>query len=149
MADLTPCNHQDRDEGDNPVERCWETFWKEIIEKNGKVDLEQIKKELHDYHGIMENAAIVYDRVTGGRISKPNTHASEVIGEAESEFQRQWDEAEEERDENSTPTITPAQIEAVNKAMLALDSLPQSMGYSRIESAALRTAFAGQLGEEK
>ncbi|MFA5395715.1 MAG: hypothetical protein WC346_06820 [Methanogenium sp.] len=62
-------------------EKDFEDFWKDIIIKKGKIDLEQVKKELHDYHILLKEVPEVYMEVTGGRISKPNTRAFEVIGE--------------------------------------------------------------------
>ncbi len=62
-------------------EKDFEDFWKDIVVKNGKVDIEQVKKELHDYHILLKEVPEVYMEVSGGRISKPNTLASEVISE--------------------------------------------------------------------
>ena len=64
-------------------EKTYDEFWKEIIEKNGVVDIEQVKKELHDYHFILGEVPKVYCHVTGSRVSKPNTFASDVISEAD------------------------------------------------------------------
>jgi hypothetical protein len=40
-------------------------------------------KEIDDYGNFLDNAGKVYDHVTGGLISKPNTSASSVIGAAD------------------------------------------------------------------
>jgi hypothetical protein len=61
------------------VEESFQTFWKPIICPNGELDLEQVKKELFDYHNIMMEVSKVDDEITGGRISKPNTRADAVI----------------------------------------------------------------------
>lgn len=63
------------------VEDCYNNFWKDILEENGELDWEQVKKELFDYANILREVSIVYDTLTMGRISKPNTKAQVVIDE--------------------------------------------------------------------
>ena len=65
---------------DKEVEKDWKKFWKDIVIKNGKLDLDQIKCELYDFHEMMREVSKVYDVITGGMISKPNTMADAVIG---------------------------------------------------------------------
>jgi hypothetical protein len=67
------------DEIEPIYEQVYEDFWKPIIEKDGSVDLEQIKKELYDYYVFMEEVAKVYDYISGGQVSKPNTASSILI----------------------------------------------------------------------
>ena len=61
-------------------------FWSNIVYPEGATP-EQIQAELTDYLTILHEVCIVYDHVTGGRISKPNTLADEVIGQ----FNDLWD----------------------------------------------------------
>lgn len=68
---------------DQEVDAVYDEFWKEIIEPNGVVNFEQVKRELFDYHTLLENVPKVYDHITRGRISKPNTLASAVIAIAD------------------------------------------------------------------
>lgn len=64
-------------------EKTYADFWKSIVENpDGTLNLDQVMRELHDYHQMIEQVPLVYSEVTGGRISKPNTMASAVIGEA-------------------------------------------------------------------
>lgn len=75
-------------------ETSYEQNWKDAIEnKDGSVNLDQVKRELFDYSNFLEEASKVYSELTGGRISKPNTMAFEVISEAEAVFQNWVDEA--------------------------------------------------------
>ena len=74
-------------------EETYNSFWKEIVEKDGVLDLDQVKRELHDYHRMLGEVPKVYDHVTGGRISKPNTPASAVIAEHDDEVTRLCEEA--------------------------------------------------------
>jgi hypothetical protein len=62
-------------------EKDYDEFWKDILEIEGVVDMEQVKRELADFHFMLEQVPKVYCEVTGSRISKPNTYAYEVIGE--------------------------------------------------------------------
>ena len=49
-------------------------FWKGIVcDKDGNLILDQVMRELSDYSNLIENATIVYDHATGGKISKVNT----------------------------------------------------------------------------
>lgn len=49
--------------------------------------VEQVMKELYDYERLMDNAGTVYEHVTGGMISKPNTIASNVCSVADESYQ--------------------------------------------------------------
>ena len=63
-------------------------FWKDIVEKNGKLNKDFVMRELHDFHFMLGQVPKVYEEVSGGHISKPNTYAFEVIGEFREQF---WD----------------------------------------------------------
>lgn len=63
------------------VETVWADFWAPIVAPDGVLNLEQVKAELHDYYTLICEVPKVYDHITGGRISKPNTLASVVIAE--------------------------------------------------------------------
>ena len=71
-------------------ELIYELFWKQIIEKDGKIDLDQLKKELCDYHTVLSNASKVYDAVSGGTISDPLVNPRTAISIIE-EYQRNID----------------------------------------------------------
>jgi len=69
-------------------------------------EIERLKSELEseraDIAAIAHEVSLVYDELTNGRVSKPNTHASSVIAEAWDVQQQELDEAiaeiEQERD---------------------------------------------------
>lgn len=64
------------------IERVWREQWyTRICNEMGQIDPETIKWILYDYTQLLENTSKVFWHVTSGRISKPNTLASEVIGE--------------------------------------------------------------------
>ncbi len=65
---------------DNDIEQIWNKVWKPILVKeDGKIDIEQVKKELFDYYVIIGEMSKVYNSVTNGQVSKPNTAADVVI----------------------------------------------------------------------
>jgi len=68
---------------DAEVQGVFEEFWQPIVMPNGEWNLEQVKRELYDYRRMMTSVSEVYDQITNGRISKPNTDASVVIDEAD------------------------------------------------------------------
>jgi len=51
--------------------------WKEIIYKDGKIDEEQVFKELEDFAFLMEQASTVYEHFTG--LAKTNYFAQTII----------------------------------------------------------------------
>lgn len=77
-------------------EKNYNSWWKEIIEKDGVMDREQIMKELLDYTTLMENVSIVYDHITGGRISEEFTDPHIVISIVEDRENEDINEAIEE-----------------------------------------------------
>lgn len=63
----------------NP-EEVYQEFWKSIIcDKDGNVDVEQVKKELCDYYYMLQEVPSVYSEVTGGMLSKPLYDAKYVL----------------------------------------------------------------------
>ena len=87
---------------DKNYEKNWDELWADIIlNKDGSVNIEQVKKELSDYSVFMENCSYVYDYITNGKISKPNTHWRSVTSEAEYIFQKKLEEAMQEYKDNN------------------------------------------------
>lgn len=64
---------------DPEVVQDFDTFWRDIVMPDGKLDFDQVRRELHDYHDLLVEVPKVYGHITDGRISKPNTLASSVI----------------------------------------------------------------------
>jgi len=54
-------------------------FWRDIIYKNGKLDEEQVLKELFDYYFLMQQVPKVYCHITAGRLSKLMYSAETII----------------------------------------------------------------------
>jgi len=77
---------------DKEVEKNFREFWKPIIFKNGKLNMAQLKRELFDYSSLIRSVSIVYDSVTGGRISKPNTSADAVISEMNEYYRKLYED---------------------------------------------------------
>ena len=88
-------------------ERSYEEFWKDLIEnEDGTLNKDRLKRELHDYRMIIENASKIYDHVTAGRFSKPNALAEDVIAEAdihyEEHYKNIWKKLENGLNRNNT-----------------------------------------------
>jgi hypothetical protein len=75
-------------EAGGEVEKVWREFWREIVTRGGRLDVEQIKKELFDFHIAMQNVPRVYSEVTGGQLSKITYPADVVIREARAHYER-------------------------------------------------------------
>lgn len=58
---------------------CYEKFWKEIVEKDGIVNMDQVKRELSDYSFLLDQVPKVYSYITNGMISNPNTYSNQAI----------------------------------------------------------------------
>lgn len=90
--------------GDDDYKQTYEEYWKPLVETDGKLDPDKVMRELHDYKFILDQVPKVYCHVSGGRISKPNTYASEVIAQHDDQRQEDIEEAlEEERDSHDIP----------------------------------------------
>lgn len=88
-------------------------FWLDIVKPDGEWDHDQVWRELHDYRLLLHNVPLVYDHVTGGRVSKPNTVASDVIGESDDHFDRL--RTEEREDEFVEITLVPVEVFGTNE----------------------------------
>jgi hypothetical protein len=64
--------HAPEAEIDADMERVWRDYWLPLLIKDGDVDLEQVKKELYDYHNVLEVVPSVYSHASGGAMSKPS-----------------------------------------------------------------------------
>jgi hypothetical protein len=69
------------------TEEVYEYFWKIIVEKDGNINIDAIKKELHDYYIAIQEVGKVYDYITMGKLTKPNTDAQYIIDELEKRFE--------------------------------------------------------------
>jgi len=58
-------------------------FWKNIIYKNGKLDEEQVLKELSDYYFVIQQVPKVYCHITNGLLSKLMYKAETIISIAD------------------------------------------------------------------
>jgi len=64
-------------------EEIYDTFWKNIVEVDGVLDMDQLKKELADFHMVMTEVPSVYCHITDGQLSKCTYLARDVIQIAE------------------------------------------------------------------
>jgi predicted HAD superfamily Cof-like phosphohydrolase len=74
-------------------EKTWKEFWEPLVTtEDGQLNLDQIKRELHDARVFMSEGCKVYDHITGGRISKITTDASVVCAVADDYSDECFDE---------------------------------------------------------
>jgi hypothetical protein len=64
-------------------ELLYETFWKDIIEEEGALNIDQVKRELFDFHQLIVNIPKIFDHITGGACTKPLTDVSVVCSLAD------------------------------------------------------------------
>ena len=61
---------------ESDIEQIWDEVWKPLLVKEDEtIGIEQLKKELFDYHAVIGEVSKVYDSITNGQVSKPNTAA--------------------------------------------------------------------------
>lgn len=77
----------------NDFDAEWQQIWVPVLYQDGVLDAEQVKKEIHDYSMLLGFVPKVYDAVTGGRVSKPNTLPDAVIEQFQDHVQCEIDEA--------------------------------------------------------
>ena len=56
----------------------WNEFWKDMIMEEGGNPFDNMKRELRDYHMLLDRVPEVYNYATGGHVSKPHTDAEVV-----------------------------------------------------------------------
>jgi len=70
-------------------QKTWDEFWKPLFDSHPDEDImEQVKKELHDYHWMMGQWSIALGELTGGKLSKPNYTADVMIAEVTDFFEK-------------------------------------------------------------
>jgi hypothetical protein len=62
------------------IEGEYQAFWKDIVEVDGKPDMERVKAELYDFSFIMRQLPRVYMHCTDGLLSKIMYEAETIIG---------------------------------------------------------------------
>lgn len=99
-------------------EEVWDEFWAEIcLNEDGSLNLDQVKRELAEWHFAMGQVAEVYLHVTDDALSKPLYYARDVIAVAEDVVQQriEWAIADFLHD-NDLP-LSLLYVEASDEAM--------------------------------
>ena len=80
------------------VAECW-FWWLGMWIGSGEPTPEYnevVANELYDFHGLLSGLGVLYDEITGGRVSKPNTSKRVVAELVEERLQEHgaemWDE---------------------------------------------------------
>lgn len=87
-------------------EKTYEEFWRDIVEENGVVNMDQVKRELHDFTNVIEGSSKVYCNLTNGVISKPLTDPDVVISINEENKNMEIEEAIKEELESRTYKVS-------------------------------------------
>jgi hypothetical protein len=68
----------------------WQQFWRHLLidKDTGLLDQAGLMRLLHDYRTLMYEVSLVYDEITGGLLSKPDTRATEVLRAADDRVTR-------------------------------------------------------------
>lgn len=70
------------------VREVYDTFWKELIEVDGAIDIDRVKAELSDFKTVIDNVSVVYSHITNDHTSKPHVLAPDILSIVEEEFQK-------------------------------------------------------------
>lgn len=138
---------------DLDVESNWENVWKQIVlNEDGTVNLGQVKRELFDYWACMQEVTRVYDELTCGVLTKPNTQAQYVldavagwqraevmaaIGEVRSELEQEINRAFAQLKKAKTHLN-----DARNEQNIARESFQITAAYERVEKCIFEVTMA-------
>lgn len=87
------------------IDEVWEYWSKYFVEKDGSINVENLKKELYDLDFCTDQISKVYCTITGGMLSKTNYYAGTIIGVYEQEIQDSYEQgyADCEKDNGIAP----------------------------------------------
>lgn len=75
-------------------QKIFKDFWEELVcNPDGTLNMDAVQRELADYYFMLQEVPKVYDHVTGGAVSKPNTYAFEVNLVADEHYQKSIESA--------------------------------------------------------
>lgn len=62
------------------IDSVWNSIWKDILENpDGSLDVDSVRRELHDYAILFKSVQTAYSRLTGGEINHPFTQLDVLI----------------------------------------------------------------------
>ena len=73
------------------TEKDYEENWKPLLMTDGVFDSVKIKNEMTDLIFIFNQVSKVYDRITGGLLSKPNYYADTIIEQYEDQITKAYE----------------------------------------------------------
>ena len=103
------------------VEQVYNDFWKPIIEKDGTLDVDQMKKELYDFYVMIGEVPKVYCHITGNKLSKPLYPAETVIRAADDYTDQLIEEAIKEFKEENVRRALVEVIDAIESGSVVND----------------------------
>lgn len=83
------------------IEQNYNEIWKAVVENpDGSLNKEQIIKELADFSMLIDNLSKIYDYISGGLVSKPNTRPEAVIQLFEEQLKDSYERGYEDATED-------------------------------------------------
>ena len=62
------------------IDSVWNSIWKDILENpDGSLDVDSVRRELHDYVVLFKSVQTAYSCLTGGEINHPFTQLDVLI----------------------------------------------------------------------
>lgn len=90
------------------ITKDFEEFWLPIVKETGAtvldINLEQVKRELYDWHTTMDEVSKVYCEITGNQLSYPNYPAVSVLAVYHDNLEHDINEAVSEALDEATET---------------------------------------------
>ena len=86
------------------IDSVWNSIWKDILENpDGSLDVDSVRRELHDYAILFKSVQTAYSRLTGGEIDHPFTQLDVLISYVDLYYEEMMsvgyqEEQEEEED---------------------------------------------------
>lgn len=96
MEPLEPLKQDAQATVDKDFKELWENL---IINKDGSINLEAVKRELSDYRVLMHNASEVYNHITNGKITNTTTMGRDIIVAADDKYSKQLKKETKELEE--------------------------------------------------
>lgn len=62
-------------------QKIYDALWKQIVEKDGVLIPDEVKRQLGDFARLMDNVRVIYPHLTGGRVTNVQAEPAEIIAE--------------------------------------------------------------------
>jgi len=77
-------------------DEIYNSFWKGLVEVEGKLDLPLVKQELANYYTVLQTVPEVYKHITDNEIASPFEQAGKVAAESDYQYAEKFDQAQQD-----------------------------------------------------